>query len=145
MSARVDKLCDRLRSRLDALELRVDFLKDNVQALPGKAEKALQDTIHATRAKIQAQQEVIEKSRADLKAWGEQKKTETEAMIQEWKATREIQKLNSRADRAEAYAEAATVVALACIDEAEEAMLQAALARMEAGAALESRLSSCHD
>jgi hypothetical protein len=40
--------------------------------------------------------------------------------------------LNTRAERAEAYAEAAVFVALASIDEAEQAMLEAALARKDA-------------
>jgi hypothetical protein len=92
--------------------------------LPGVTERA--------RAKLQAQKQHIEKTRADLKAWGEQKKAETQALIRDWKAKREAKKLNARADRAEAYAEAAVAAALACINEAEEAIFEAALARMEA-------------
>jgi hypothetical protein len=135
MSERVDKFCDGLRDRLNAIEARVETIKANVQALPGKAEKAVQDKVDEARAKLQAQKERIDKTRADLRTWAEHKKAETRAMIREWKAKREAKKLNARAERAEAYAEAAAVVALATIDEAEEAMLEAALARMDADAA----------
>jgi hypothetical protein len=135
MSERVDKFCLGLWDRLTAIEARVESVKADIQALPGKAQKAVQDKVNEARTKIQAQKARVEKVRADLKAWAEQKKAETEAMVREWKVKREAHKLNARADRAEAYAEAAAVVALACIDEAEEAMLQAALARMDADAA----------
>jgi hypothetical protein len=135
MSARVDKFCDGLRDRLNAVEARVESVKANVKALPGKAEKAMQDTVDEARTKLRAQKEHIEKNRADLKAWGEQKKAETQATIREWKQKREAKKLNARADRAEEYAGAAIAVALATIDEAEEAMFEAALARMDADTA----------
>jgi DNA repair exonuclease SbcCD ATPase subunit len=134
MSARVDKFCDNLRDRLNAIEARVESAKANVQTLPGKVEKAMQDKVDEARANLHAQIERIEKTRADLKAWGEQKKAETQAMIREWKAKREAKKLNARADRAEAYAEAALTVALASIDEAEEAILDAVCARRDADA-----------
>lgn len=135
MSARVDKFCDGLRDRLNTIESRVESFKANVQALPGKVEKAVHDKLEEARVKLQAQKERIDKARADLKAWGEQKKAETQATIRDWKAKGEAKRLNARADLAEAYAEAAAVVALGTIDEAEEAMLEAALARMDADAA----------
>lgn len=135
MSAAVDNFCEGLREGLNALEARVQSAKANIQALPGKTEKAIRDTVVEARAKLDAQKGRIEKCRADLKAWGEQKKAETDAMIKEWKAQRESKKLAARAQQAEAYAEAASVVAMATIAEAEEAILQAALARMDADAA----------
>ena len=135
MSARVDKFCDGLRDRLNALEARVASARANVQALPGKAEKAVHDTVDQARAKLQAQAAHVEKTRTDLKAWCEQKKAETQAMIREWKAKHEAKKLSARADRAEAYAEAALALALAGIDEAEEAVLDAVAARLDADAA----------
>jgi len=135
MSERVDKFCDGLRHRLNAIEARVQSAKANIQALPGKAEKAVQAEVEEARAKVQAHQQHIEKIRGDLTAWAEQKKAETQAMIREWKAKGEAKKLTARADRAEAYAEAAMVYALASIDEAEEAILDAVGARMDADAA----------
>lgn len=135
MSERVDRFCDGLRERLNAIEARVLSAKANIQALSGKAEKAVQAEVEEARAKLQGQKPHIEKTRADLLAWAEQKKAETQAMIREWKAKREVQKLNARAERAEAYAEAAVVYALASIDEAEEAILDAVGARMDADAA----------
>jgi hypothetical protein len=49
-------------------------------------------------------------------------------------AKRETRKLNARADRAETYAADAVDDAAARIDEAEEAILYAAVARLDAAA-----------
>jgi len=48
---------------------------------------------------------------------------------------RGVRKLNSRADRAEIYAEDAIDYAVASIDEPEEAVLEAVVARIDADAA----------
>ncbi|HSQ56324.1 MAG TPA: hypothetical protein VLM40_11345, partial [Gemmata sp.] len=88
MSERVDKFCDGLRHRLNALEARIQSAKANVQTLPGKAEKAVQAEVEEARTKLQAQKQHIEKIRGDLATWAEQKKAETQAMIREWKAKR---------------------------------------------------------
>jgi chromosome segregation ATPase len=135
MSERVDQFCDKLRERLNAIEGRIQSVKTDVQALPAKAEKALQQKLDEARTKVEAQKQRVEKARADLKAWADQKVAETKEAIDEWKAKREARKLIARADRAEAYAEAAMVIALASIDEAEEAVLDAVAARRDADAA----------
>lgn len=136
MSAKVDQFCDTLRDHLNAVESRVESVKENVNALPGKADKAVHEKVNQARARIQGQKDRIDKARADLKTWGEQKRAETEATIHEWKTRRETKKLGARADRAEAYAQDAVAVALATIDEAEEAILDAVGARMDADAAV---------
>ncbi len=51
-----------------------------------------------------------------------------------WQAKQETQKLKARADRAEAYAADAITYAVAAIDRAEEAILGAVVARMDADA-----------
>jgi hypothetical protein len=53
----------------------------------------------------------------------------------EWKDKREKAKLQSRAESAERYGVAAALIALAAVDEAEQAVLEAWLAREDADAA----------
>ena len=134
MSERVDKFCDSLRERLNALEGHFQSFKTDVQALPAKAEKALRDKLETARTKLHAQKERIEKTRANLKAHAQQKMGETEEAVSQWKAKRELQKLNARADRAEANAVDAIDHAAASIDEVRDAMLYAAVARLDADA-----------
>jgi hypothetical protein len=135
MSEKVDQFCDKLRERLNALDGRLQAVKTSVQDLPAKAEKSVREKLDQARTKIQAQKERVEKARVDFKTRAEQKLAEGKEAINEWKAKREVRKLNTRAERAEAYAEAAIVLALASIDEAEEAVLDAVAARMDSDTA----------
>jgi hypothetical protein len=71
-------------------------------------------------------------ARAEIKAWLDQKKTATAEKIADWKAKAETAHLNHRADMAERYAQATIAVAMAALDEAEQATLEAWLARADA-------------
>jgi chromosome segregation ATPase len=135
MSAKVDQFCDNLRDRFDGVEGRIQSVKTNVQALPGQADKTMREKLDEAHRKVQSQKDRIDQTRANLKARAEQKMAETKDKISEWKAKRETRKLNSRADRAEAYAADAIDYAMANIDEAEEAILDAVVARVDADAA----------
>ena len=66
-----------------------------------------------------------------MQSYLDEKVTETESRIKEWKANRELEKLEKRADNAEEYAAHSIVVALEAVDEAEVAMLEALAARIE--------------
>ena len=67
-----------------------------------------------------------------MKAWVQEKKTITNDKIAEWKAQRQVKKLEARADSAERYAAATTQIAAAAIDEAETAVAEAIVARIDA-------------
>jgi hypothetical protein len=121
-----------LQDRLDAVEGRLQSIKTHIRALHGQTEKALRDQLNAVRARVQTQKERVEQVRAELKARAQQKMEETKEAVNEWKAKRETRKLNTRADRAETYATDAIDDAAARIDEAEEAILYAAVARLDA-------------
>jgi chromosome segregation ATPase len=73
MSEKVDQFNGQLRDRLNTIERRLQSVKTNIQALPGQAEKVLRDKLEAARAKLQAQKERVEQTRAKLKAESQQK------------------------------------------------------------------------
>lgn len=135
MSTTVDQFCDTLRDRLNVLGARIRTANAEMQALSGQAEKVVRAKLEEARTSLQSQKERIEQARANLKARGQQKIVETKEAISEWKAKREIQRLQARADRAEAYAADAIALATASISEAEEAILDAMVARIDAEAA----------
>ena len=135
MSERVDRFCNTLRDRLNAVEARLENAKATVEALPGKAERAVRDGLDEVRTEVEARKGRAEKARANLKAWGERKKAETRAAIEQWKQKGEVKMLSARADDAEAYAEDAILIALATMEEAEAAIFEAVGARMDAEAA----------
>ena len=132
MSAKVDQFCDNLRSRLNAVEDRVESLKTNLEQLPAKGEQALQKCLAETRAKVAGEKKKVEKAQASLKARAEQKIGEIKEAIEQWKAKREVSKLHARADRAEQYAADAIYIADIAVAEAEEAIIDALIARMDA-------------
>ncbi len=70
-----------------------------------------------------------------MKKWFEEKKAATDEKVAEWKTKRETAKLQNRADGAEHYARAALEVAMSAVDNAEQATLEAWLARKDADAA----------
>jgi len=132
MSAKVDKFCDDLRDRLNTVESRLHAAKTNVQALAGQAEETLRQQCDELHRKAQAEKDRIERLRGSLTAKAQQKLAETTEIVREWKAKNETRKLNARADRAQVYAADAIEFAVAAIDEAEKAILDAIVARMDA-------------
>jgi hypothetical protein len=135
VSAKANQIYDKFHHQLDTIEGRLQSVKTNMKAMPEQAEKALRDKLDEAKSRIQAQKKSIEQTRADLKARAEQKVSETKEAVSEWKAKHETRKLNARADRAEDYAADAVEFAMAGIDEAEEAILEAVVARIDAEAA----------
>ena len=135
MSAEVDQFCDNLRDRLNRVEARMKTAKTNIQSLPGQAEEAVRKRLGELHRKLLAHKWPIDKARANLEARARQKLTETREEIDQWKTNCETQKLNDRADRAEADAMYALEFAEFAIDEAEEAVFDAVLARIDAEAA----------
>jgi DNA anti-recombination protein RmuC len=135
MSEKVDQFCDTLRDRLNALDGRLQSVKANLQVLAEEAEAGLRAKLDEARTKLQAQKERIQETRANLKARAQQMVAETREAVSKWKAKGETRRLIARADLAEAYAADAIAHALASIDEAEEAILEALVARIDADAA----------
>ena len=135
MGAKVDQFCDKLKTRLDGLEERFATLKANFKALRKQGELALQKSLEQARGKIETDKKKVEHAQANLKARADQKMSQTKEAINEWKAKRETKKLDSRAERAEEYAADAICCAVALMDQAEEAILEAAVARCDADAA----------
>jgi hypothetical protein len=95
----------------------------------------MRDKLEEARTRLEGQKERIEQTRAKFKARIHQMMTETDKAVNEWKAKGEARRLVARADWAEAHAVDAIALALAGIDEAEEAILQAVVARMDVDAA----------
>ena len=134
MSSKIDLFCDRLRDGLDAVETRLHTVQANVLAMPGKAEHVLQDDLNAARRKVEAQVTRAEQAQEGVKAWAVAKVAETREAVGDWKAKRETKKLKARSDRAEKYAVDALFCGAAAMDEAEAAILEAAVARLDADA-----------
>lgn len=129
MSTTVNQFCDRALDRLKAIEERLEAVKANLQRLPELEEAAVRSEFEASRTKVRTRPQGIKQARARLKSRSEQK------MSEESKGTQTTPDLDTHADRAEANAVETIDHAAACIDDVEDAVLYAAIARLNADAA----------
>jgi hypothetical protein len=134
MGEKFDKFCSDLRTKIDDADKRLKCLQASAKNAGQKARDDAKAHLAALENKAKDQQAKIEASKAKVKAWADGKKAITADKIAEWKAQREVRKLNDRADDAESYAVAAMQIAVAAIDEAETAAIEAVLARIDADA-----------
>jgi len=110
-------------------------LKAKINGKAVHVEQDVQSHLDRVHKRVEQGRAKIAAAQADIKEWADEKKAATSDKIAEWKAKRELSKLQGRADKAERYAAAASAVAVAALDEAEEASLEAWLARQDANSA----------
>jgi hypothetical protein len=134
MGEKFDKLCSDLRIKIDDADKHLKDLQASAKNAGQKARDDAKAHLATLESKAKEQQAKIEESEAKVKAWAQQKKAITADKIAEWKAQRQVKKLNDRADDAESYAVATMQVAGAAIDEAERAAIEAVVARIDADA-----------
>jgi hypothetical protein len=88
--------------------------------------------LHEVKANLDTKRHEFATYRANFLELAEEKQTEIQAKVEEWKTKREVGELNRRAERAERYAASSVLVSMAAVDEAEEAILEAITARLDA-------------
>jgi hypothetical protein len=136
MSSKVDQVCENLRNQLDTIEAKVKIAKSALQSLPEQTEFSLRQGLAAARRKVEIQRKHAAQVRANLKAWAAEKMAHTQETVNEWKSRRDTQRLNDRAELTAVYAAEAMDNAIATIDETEEAIFDAVIARIDADTAL---------
>jgi hypothetical protein len=132
MGQRIDQFCENLRQKLTKTDSGLDGLKAKIQGKATHVEQDVQSHLDGVHKRIEQGRAKVSAAQADMKNWAEQRKAVTSDKIAEWKSKWETGKLQSRADNAERYAAAAIDVAVAAVDEAEQASLEAWLARQDA-------------
>lgn len=130
MSEQIDKFCNDLRESLMRVETRVDKLKSNLASARGETQAAVKAKLDKAKTAIETHEQEARAAKERLEQRIEDKKAETSATIAEWKANRELGKLERRAERKERYAADAIVMAAYAADDAEYAMLEAIEARL---------------
>jgi tellurite resistance protein len=132
MSIAIDNFTKQLHDNLEAVENRIKSLKTSIQSIPQKTQDEIQSKLHAAKANLDAKKHEFDEYRVKLKTQFEEKESEVKLNIEEWKESREIKKLEHRADQAEDYAATAISLAIAALDEAEKVTLEAISARLDA-------------
>jgi hypothetical protein len=135
MGQRIDQFCETLRQKLTMTDSGLEGLKAKIQGKATHIEQDVQSHLDRVHQRIEQGRAKVSAAQADMKNWAEQRKAVTSDKIAEWKSKWETGKLQSRADNAERYAAAAIDVAVVAVDEAEQASLEAWLARQDANTA----------
>jgi len=135
MGQRIDQFSEDLRVKLTNIDGRFTSLRSKIDSKAQDAEREVRSQLDQARKRSEQNRAEILAAQARVKDWAENRKTATTEKIAEWKAKRDTNKLQSRADEAERYATAAIAIAMAAVDEAEQAALEAWLARQEADSA----------
>ena len=135
MGHRIDQFCETLRQKLTLTDSGLDGLKAKIQGKATDVEQDVQSHLDRVHKRIELGRAKVSAAQADMENWAEQRKAVTSDKIAEWKSKWATGKLQRRSDNAERYAAAAIDVAVAAVDEAEQASLEAWLARQDADTA----------
>ena len=139
MSERIDQFCENLRTKLTSIDKSMQELKAKIDSKAQTAEQEVRTRLQTVKKRLAQDRTKLQTAQVDIKKWVDDFKAASNEKIVEWKVKRDEAKLQIRAEIAERYAVAAAVVALAAVDEAEQAALEAWLARKDADTADETK------
>jgi hypothetical protein len=130
--AKAGTLKQKLSNQIDAAKTKLDTLKRELAGMHDEDMQALQGHREQIHQRVEEQKERAREVQANIASWKQEKVTHTQDAVRSWRQRREIDKLESRAERAEAYAVDMVSVAAFDFDEAEQAVLDALAARYDA-------------
>jgi hypothetical protein len=135
MSTAIDNFTSQLHDNLEAVEDRAKSLRNNIKSATKINQAEFRSKLDEAKASLAAKKQEFDEYRAKLQTQFEDKEADVKSSVDEWKANREVKKLEHRAGKAEDYAATSVSVAMAMMEEAEEATLAAICKRMDAEAA----------
>ena len=130
-----DNLKQKLAQHLDAARNKLEALKKDIVGMHEDDMDALRKRHDELEHRLDGQKDRARKLQADIASWRDEKVSHTEESIGSWRKRRELEKLESRAERAEDYAVELVNVAALDFEEAEQAVLDAIAARFDADTA----------
>ena len=128
---------ERMQAHLMDVKASLDGTVADIQSAGSRAGTALQSKRDEAQAAVEARRKEIEDANAKMKANVDAKKASADSAVAEWKAKRNVERLEHRADIAEDYATATVDVAWGAFQEATAAILDAIVARADAEEAKE--------
>jgi ABC-type transporter Mla subunit MlaD len=135
MSTAIDNFTNQLHDNLEAVEDRAKSLNQSIKSVTKKNQAEIQSKLDEAQSSLAAKKQEFDEYRAKLQTQFEDKEADVKSSVDEWKANREVKKLEHRAEQAEDYAATSVYVAMAMMAAAEEATLTAICNRMDAEAA----------
>jgi hypothetical protein len=135
MSTAIDNFTSQLHDNLEVVEERAKSFKNSIKSATKKNQAEIQSKLDAAKASLAGKKQEFDEYRVKLKTQFDDKEAEVKSSVDEWKLSREVQKLEHRAEKSEDYAATSIYLAMAMMEEAEAATLTAICNRMDAEAA----------
>jgi hypothetical protein len=132
MSTAIDNFTNQLHDNLEAVEDRIKSLKHSIKSATKKNQVEIQSKLQQAKLNLEAKKQEFDGYRAQLKTQIDEKEAEVKSSVEEWKTNQEVQKLEQRADKAEERANTTIFMAMAMMEEAEQATLEAISTRIDA-------------
>lgn len=135
MSSQIDQFCSDLRINLTMLDEKLQALKAKALRKADQAEDAVREQIDLIQNDIGQSEAAVEAAKAGVDEWVKAEQAVGRDKIAEWKAKGDATSLQARADLADRYAEAMSVIASSAVEKATRAALEAVLAHYDVEAA----------
>jgi chromosome segregation ATPase len=136
MATETAHLKQEISQQIDAARAKLEALKGDLSSIHEEDMAALQEHRNDIRARIDQQKERARQRQSDIARWKSEKVAHTQEAIASWKERRELDKLETRAERAKDYALDMVSAVVYDFEEAEQAVYEAVAARLEAESAL---------
>ena len=131
MSTQIDQFCEDLRVNMTMIDDNLRAVKAKALGKADEVERAVRQQIDSLQKKIDATKATIEAAKPIINNWVEAQKAAAQIKIADTKAKRDEMSLRARADMANSYANAMSVIASSAVDEAAKAALEAFLAHCD--------------
>jgi SMC interacting uncharacterized protein involved in chromosome segregation len=130
-----ETLKEKLAQQIDQARGKLEALRNEIQAMHEEDIETLQQRREELNQRLAEQKAKTQQVKADIANWNREKVAHTKDAIASWRQRREINKLQTRADRAREYALDMVSVVAFDFEEAEQAVFDAVTARLEAESA----------
>jgi hypothetical protein len=132
MTKQIDSFREKLRGKLKEMDDRLRELKAGAKANLEEGRRDLDSQAQSLRASLDTDRASIEAAKTRMKDWAAVKKVTFDENVAQWKAQRKQEQLKRRAEATEQYASDAFAVAVAAVDNAYEAAIEAIIASGDA-------------
>ena len=129
MSHSIIQLCANIRQKLAHIEAGLTHFSNRSGGKADLAELEIRSHLNTIRLRVIQGRVGVVAARTEMQAWTDEQKATASDTVTRWKAARDVARLRDRADRAERNAKATLEIALAALDNAEQAAFEAWLAR----------------
>jgi hypothetical protein len=135
MTEPIAKFCEDIREKFTTIESGLGDLLVRISCEVEHAEHEVQGYLQSLSHCTKLNKEQLDNSLALVRNWREEHEAFNAAEILEWKTKGANRRLRERAEKAEHYASAVTGIAVAALENAQQAALLAWLARHDADSA----------